>query len=62
MEIEVTVSGSPDVTALPVSLTFTASDWDEPQTVTVSAAHDSDAVDDDGHGLAHGRAAVATAA
>ena len=44
--VEVTVSGSPDVTALPVSLTFTASDWNAAQTVTVSAAHDGDAVDD----------------
>ena len=46
VEIELTVSGSPDVTAVPVSLTFTASDWNEPQTVTVSAAHDGDALDD----------------
>ena len=44
--VEATVSGSPDVTALPVALTFTPSDWDVPQTVTASAAHDGDAVDD----------------
>ena len=44
--VEATVSGSPDVTALPAALTFTPSDWDAAQTVTVSAAHDGDAVDD----------------
>ena len=44
--VEVTVSGSPDVTALPVTRTFTPSDWDVPQTVTVGAAQDGDAVDD----------------
>ncbi len=44
--VEATVSGSPDVTALPVTRTFTPSDWDVPQTVTASAAHDGDAVDD----------------
>ena len=44
--VEATVSGSPDVTALPAALTFTPSDWDVPQTVTASAAHDGDAVDD----------------
>ena len=44
--VEATVSGSPDVTALPVTRTFTPSDWDMPQAVTVSAAHDGDAVDD----------------
>ena len=46
VEIEATVSGSPDVTALPVSLTFTASNWNAAQTVTVSVVHDGDAVDD----------------
>ena len=44
--VEVTVSGSPDVTALPVTKTFTPSEWNVPQTVTVSVAHDGDAVND----------------
>ena len=33
------------MTAAPAALTFTASDWDSPQTVTVAAGHDDDAVD-----------------
>ena len=37
------VSGSSSVTVSPARLTFTASDWSEPQPVTVSAAHDDDA-------------------
>ena len=39
------VAGSPDVT-VSGALTFTASDWDRAQTVTVSAAPDADAVND----------------
>ena len=39
-------SGSPDVSVSPTSLTFTADDWDEKQTVTVSAGQDDDAVND----------------
>ena len=39
------VSGSSSVTVSPARLTFTASDWSEPQPVTVSAAHDDDAGD-----------------
>ena len=34
-----------DVTVEPAALTFAADDWDSPQTVTVAAAHDDDAVD-----------------
>ena len=37
------VSGDSGVTASPASLTFTASNWDAPRTVTVSAAEDADA-------------------
>ena len=40
------VSGNADVTVSPASLTFTTSNWHEPQTVTVSAAEDEDEVDD----------------
>ena len=41
-----TVSGSPDLTFTPSSLTFTSSDWDTAQTVTVSATEDDDAYHD----------------
>ena len=44
--ISVTKSGSPDVTVSPATLTFTPSNWDTAQTVTVRAAQDADAVDD----------------
>ena len=40
------VSGSPDVTFTPASLTFTPSDWDTAQTMTVSATEDDDAYHD----------------
>lgn len=39
-------SGSTDVTVSPASLAFTASTWSTPQTVTVSAAQDADAVNE----------------
>ena len=39
------VRGSSDVT-VSAALTFTAADWDEPQTVTVTAAQDADAAND----------------
>ena len=35
-------TGDPDLTRSPTTLTFTDEDWDEEQTVTVSAAEDSD--------------------
>ena len=44
--IGVTRSGSPDVTVSPATLTFSSSNWSTPQTVTVRAAQDADAVDD----------------
>ena len=40
------VAGSPDVTVRPAVLTFTAQNWDQAQTVTVSAAQDADAEND----------------
>ena len=40
------LGGSTDVSVSPSSLTFTSSDWDDPQTVTVTAADDTDAVGD----------------
>ncbi len=44
--INVTKSGSTDVTVSPATLTFTTSNWSTAQTVTVAAAQDADAVDD----------------
>ena len=46
MTVRVSVSGNSDVTVEPTSLSFTASDWSQAQTVTVSAARDDDTVDD----------------
>ena len=47
-DVTVTVGGhsGTDLTVLPASLTFTTADWDDAQTVTVTAAHDADAVND----------------
>ena len=44
--ISVARSGSPDVTASPVTLTFTSSNWGTAQTVTVAAAQDADTAND----------------
>ncbi len=44
--INVTKSGSSDVTVSPARLTFTTANWSTAQTVTVAAAQDADAVDD----------------
>ena len=44
--VSVTVPGGSDVSVDKTALTFTASTWNEAQTVTVSAAQDDDAVDD----------------
>ncbi len=44
--VAVTKSGSTDVSVSPSSLTFTAENWNNPQTLNVSAAEDSDGVDD----------------
>ena len=50
--VEVTRGGDEDVVPQPDSLTFTVSNWNESQTVTVQALQDSDAVND-GAILAH---------
>ena len=47
LTVRVTVSGSPEVTAQPSRLWFTADDWFTAQTVTVRAAHDDDAAADE---------------
>ena len=44
--VEVERRGDEDVVPRPDSLTFDVSNWDEPQTVTVQALQDPDAVDD----------------
>ena len=56
--INVTKSGSPDVTVSPLRLTFSSSNWSTAQTVTVAAAHDADGANDDAAKLTH--AVVAT--
>ena len=46
-DVTVAISSSnPDVTVMPNSLTFTSSNWETEQTVTVTAAEDADAADD----------------
>ena len=47
-EVTVAVGGTAgtDVTVSSASLTFTAATWNDPQTVTVSAAHDTDRLDE----------------
>ena len=44
--ISVAVSDNSDVTVSPATLTFTSSNWDTAQTVTVTAAQDADAAND----------------
>ncbi len=44
--VAVTVDGSADVSVTPASLTFTKSNWNTLQMVTVTAAEDTDMVDD----------------
>ena len=58
--INTTTTGSSDVTLTPATLTFTTSDWDTAQTVTVTAAQDTDAVDDTAS-IAHTVAAAGSA-
>ena len=45
-EVTITIANDGDVSVQTLPLNFTTSDWDRPQTVTVSAAHDDDAVID----------------
>ena len=47
-DVTVTVGGTQgtDVTASPTALTYTTANWDQAQTVTVTAGDDADAVDD----------------
>ena len=58
--LSLTVSGSSDVTLTPATLTFTTSDWDTAQTVTVAAAQDTDAANDTAS-IAHTVAAAGSA-
>ena len=45
--VVITGASDTDLTVTPASLTFTASTWDQAQTVTVSSAEDPDSTDDD---------------
>ena len=45
--VSVTVPSGADVTVNPSPLTFTADDWDTPQTVTVTSSADTDSEDDE---------------
>ena len=58
--ISVTRTGSTDVTVSPATLTFTSSNWDTAQTVTVRAAQDADAVND-AASIAHAVVAASSA-
>ena len=51
--VEVTVPGGTDVSTNATELTFTASDWETAQTVTVTAAEDNDAVADEPVTITH---------
>ena len=51
--IEVVVPKGSDVAAAPAMLTFTSSNWDAAQTVTVTANQDDDGADEDAITLSH---------
>ena len=51
--VAIQVPDNMDITVAPTALIFTADNWNTPQTVTVTAAHDDDAVADDSVGLTH---------
>ena len=51
--VTIQVPENTDIAASPLALTFTAANWNTPQTVTVTAAHDDDAIDDDPVTLTH---------
>ncbi len=54
-DVTITVAGaSGDVTVEPASLTFTRTDWNQPQTVTVNAGTDTDTNTDPAVTLTHG--------
>ena len=54
-DVTVTINdpGNSEITAAPDSFTFTTSNWDTEQTVTVSAAHDDDHLDEDADEITH---------
>ena len=51
--VEIQVPENADIAVSPLTLTFTADNWNTPQTVTVTAAQDDDAVADDPVTLTH---------
>ena len=44
--VEIQMPEDAEIAVSPLALTFTAANWDTPQTVAVTAAHDDDAIDD----------------
>ena len=59
-DVTVTIGGTTgtDLSLDPASLTFTEQNWDQPQTVTVTAEHDGDAVDEAEATLTHTASSV----
>ena len=51
--VEIQVPDNADIEVDQTALTFTADNWNTPQTITVTAAHDDDAVTDDPATLTH---------
>ena len=51
--VEIQAPEDTDITVAPLTLTFTADNWNTPQTVTVTATQDDDAVADDPLTLTH---------
>ena len=54
-DVTVTINdpANPEITAEPASWTFTPDNWDEPRTVTVTADHDSDRIDEAAATITH---------
>ena len=54
-DVTVTINdpANPEITAEPASWTFTPDNWDEPRTVTVTADHDNDRIDEAAATITH---------
>ena len=51
--VAIQVPENAEIAVSPLALTFTAANWNTPQTVAVTAAHDDDAIDDDPVTITH---------
>ena len=51
--VEIQMPEDAEIAVSPLALTFTAANWNTPQTVAVTAAHDDDAIDDNPVTLTH---------